>query len=98
MEKKAKKEVVAAQAPVHVETAYTATGASDVKIYYGGDRERELIVRLIGVNRPEFTFKGLWAGKDIRTVLGNLFRAYHLHTRQLRRENQATTPVTGETK
>ena len=91
MEKKATKPVVPKAKPKE-QSVYTASGASDVKIHYGGDRERELVVRLIGQARPEFTFKGVWSGKDIRTVLGNLFRAYHLHTRQLRRENQAINP------
>ena len=90
MEKKATKvKPVVPKAKPAEQEVYTAKGASDVKIHYGGDRERELHVRLIGQARPEFTFIGAWAGKDVRTVLNNLYRAYHLHTRQLRRENQA---------
>jgi hypothetical protein len=66
----------------------TAKGAQTVSIRYGGDRKKTLIVDL-WKDRPEFTFEGVWSGKDISIIKRHISKAYHVHTRELRRESIA---------
>lgn len=70
------------------------SGSSEVEAHVNRDKGsvRELGIKLVGFKRPEFTFKGPWAGKDVRTVVANIHRAYRMYTRELRRGNQANKP------
>ena len=72
-----------------VSKTITSSGATSVRISYEDKPIKTLRIDFDGI-RPKFSFSGLWSGKDMHVVLNNLRRAYHTHTRQLRRELMAT--------
>ena len=65
-----------------------------VSMRLGRDRKRILSISLVG-EKPEFTFEGMWSGKDVLVVQRHLRKAYFQYTRQMRREKLATTNQTG---
>lgn len=41
--------------------------------------------------QPSYTFQGEWTGFEVSSIIRGLSRAYHLHTRQLRRDEVRET-------
>lgn len=62
-----------------------ANDSSEVIIVPSEDVTREMVIQLTPGRKPVFTFKGQWVGRDIRAVVANIYRAYRLHLREIRR-------------
>lgn len=89
--------------PLFKRASEGVTGSSAVTAVVDIAPQKELIIRLIDRNSPEFIFKGEWVGRDIMLIGRTIARAYRKEQLAKRRaqgtlvsDNQAGPTTTEE--